>query len=154
MPLRVSTLAALLRVSQVIANPDNLYPVDTLAEATSVQSWRQKLTSRTRFATRSSLQELHQLIPAWTFPVKRWEITVQTSVRESLGELSQETRGVWEEIARVFALSLVVRPGYVQIVFHAEGLGSLVLGWVKGAISTHALLLQVGKECPKTKFRR
>ena len=141
MPAKISTLAALLRSSDVFVNRNTHYPVHTLAEATSVQSWRTKLTSRTHFATHGSLQELHQLLPAWTFPVGTWQITMQTSVRETLGELSQELQTVWEEILRVFALSIIVRPGDVLILFHVEGLGSLLLGCAKGAISTHALLL-------------
>ena len=142
MPAKISTLAALLRSSDVFVNRNTHYPVHTLAEATSVQSWRQELTSRTWFATRGALQELHRFLPiTWTFPVRIWNIIMQTSVLECLGELSQETRRVWDEIARVFTLSAVVRPGDATIVIDVKGLGEIALGSFKGGRYPHVPLL-------------
>ena len=47
---------------------------------------------------------------------------------------------MWKEISRIFALSIVLRPRGVRVVFRVEGLGNLVLDSVNGTCSSYVLL--------------
>lgn len=94
-------------------------------------------SERSRLQTLGTLLDLLKVLPAWTCPVKHWEITLQTALKESIGALSEGTHRVCGEISRVFALSTAVRPGEgkVHIDFCAKDLGKLRLGSVEGASS-------------------
>ena len=91
--------------------------------------------------TDGTLRELLDILSTWPCPVKLWEITTQTPVLESLGEHSQELRKVWNEISRIFALSIVLRPRDVCIVLRVNGLGNLKLDSVNGTCPSHVPLL-------------
>ena len=101
--------------------------------------WHKK--KRCHLQAHGTLRELLDILSTWTCPVKRWEITTQTSVLESLGEHSQELRKVWNEISRIFALSIVLRPRDVCIVLRVNGLGNLKLDSVNGTCPSHVPLL-------------
>ena len=96
---------------------------------------------RWRLQTHGTLRDMFDILPAWTCPIVKWEITTQTSVVESLSVFSQELRKVWDEISRIFALSIVVRPRGVRIAYHVEGLGTLSLGAIKRTRVYHVPLL-------------
>lgn len=82
--------------------------------------------------TRGTLEDLLDVLSSWTVPVRRWEITSQTTLKESVGELSQETQRVWCEISRVFALSILALPRAVRIEFCGKGLGKLFINSLEG----------------------
>ena len=106
------------------------------------KSWKCRLhnSERCHLQTDGTLRELLDILSTWTCPVKWWEIKTQTPVLESLGEFSQELQKVWNEISRIFALSIVLRPRGVRVVFRVEGLGNLVLDSVNGTCSSYVLL--------------
>ena len=98
---------------------------------------------RWRIQTHGTMRDLLDRLSAWTCPVREWEITMQTPVMESLGELSYETQRVWEEIARVFAQSCAVWPRGVRIESHVDGVGRLALNALKGTCASRVSLLRV-----------
>lgn len=96
---------------------------------------------RWHLQTQGTVQELLATLLSWTCPVKLWTITLQNSLAESLEGLSHETQKLWEELARVFSLSLVARPGDVHIDIHVEGLGEIVLSWVTSTFCSYTSLI-------------
>ena len=87
---------------------------------------------RWHLQTEGTLAELLNVLPTWTCPVENWDITSHTALQKRFGDLSQAIQRVWDEISRVFALSIAARP-HPYIGFYAEGLGKLVLHIVSSA---------------------
>lgn len=83
---------------------------------------------RRLFQFRGTLQDMLEVLPAWTWPVTRWEVTMESTLLENL-KLLQETQTLWSAIAKIFSLSLATHPahGEVYIQFRLEGWGKLVL---------------------------
>lgn len=128
-PNRIATLAAALHFPIVHANPYAVYPLDTPAQVARIFSWPQKLRNCTALETRGSLWHLLQVLSPWSRPVKHWRIAPQLtrSTLEALGVFWPDMRIIWEDVSRVFTLSVAQRPGDVFIRFHLDRLGDLIL---------------------------
>ena len=75
---------------------------------------------------------------------------MESPILLTLGDVSRETRRMWEEISRVFVLSSVTQPGEVTVEFRVEGLGKFVLNSVEStfffscvSLSTDLTVLQI-----------
>lgn len=141
MPARAATFTTALHLPLVKINPNSSYPVQTAVDVALLKSWPVRLTSCISLETRGTLQALVVVLPAWSRPIMRWKITIQSSLTASLGELSRESRRVWKSVARIFAKSTLARPGLgnVYVGCRVEGWGKLELDSVDRVDSTFTL---------------
>ena len=100
---------------------------------------------RSPLQMRGQLQDLLDILPTWNRPVKDWEITLHSTPMR-LGATSQTAwrhRTVWQEISRVFALSITAHPRNVRVEFHLGGLVELVLGVIEGMLFSSCVSILV-----------
>ena len=77
--------------------------------------------------SRGTLPELLEVLTKWTHPFSSWEITIQSTLQESLGRLSQVAQRVWEEISRVFRMTIVREWWRPRILLYVTGIGFMTL---------------------------
>lgn len=87
-----------------------------------------------------TLQQLLDVLPKWTSQLSDGRITIQSTLLESLGALSEETRRVWEEISRICRLC--------HVCVHVEDVGVLEVRLYSGGV------LSINKSMCRTSYSR
>lgn len=81
-----------------------------------------------------TMQDLLNMLPRWTLTVAYGHIKIQPTPLESLKPLSQETLSLWQEISRIFSLSISsAQQSKIEVCL--SSIGTIVFDHFKGMLT-------------------